>query len=141
MAEVRAGWGMTTTGRVVAWAAGVVALGLIGVAVFVDLDSGDRIASVVGAVVGLAVAAYTFVGPSGSSGRRIRAGRGATVIDGDVSGSAVGRGSKVVGPRTAPRTGPRRARGSDDDVRVGPESKVVLGDVTDSALGDESERR
>ncbi|MFD2012505.1 hypothetical protein [Streptomyces narbonensis] len=132
---------MTTTGRVVAWAAGVVALGLIGVAVFVDLDSGDRIASVVGAVVGLVVAAYTFVGPSGSSGRRIRAGRGATVIDGDVSGSAVGRGAKVVGPPTAPRTGPPRARGADDDVRAAPGGKVVLGDVTDSALGDESERR
>ncbi|MFE1908696.1 hypothetical protein ACFU5Y_23560 [Streptomyces gardneri] len=131
---------MTTTGRVVAWTAGVVALGLVGVAVFVDLDSGDRIASVVGAVVGLAVAAYTVIGPS-RSGRRIKAGRGATVIDGDVSGSAVGRGSKVVGPRTAPRTGPRRARGSDDDVQAGPDSKVVLGDVTDSALGDESERR
>ncbi|MFI6423074.1 hypothetical protein ACIBG6_37505 [Streptomyces sp. NPDC050842] len=129
-----------TAGRIVAWAAGVVALGLIGVAVLVDLDSGDRIASVVGAVVSLAVAAYTFVGSPAGSGRRIRAGRGATVIDGDVSGSAVGRRSKVVGPRTAPRTGRGRSRGG-GDVQAGPDSKVVLGDVRDSALGDESERR
>ncbi|MFE5714099.1 hypothetical protein ACFQ7J_25180 [Streptomyces sp. NPDC056501] len=128
--------------RIVAWAAGVVALGLIGVAVLVDLDSGDRIASVVGAVVSLAVAAYTFVQSSSGGGPelRIRARRGATVIDGDVTGSAVGRGSKVVGPRTAPGAGPRRRRPRGSDVQAGPDSKVVLGDVHDSAIGDESER-
>ncbi|MBW5483771.1 hypothetical protein, partial [Streptomyces bambusae] len=88
-----------TVGRIVAGGAGAVGLGLVGVVVLVDLDTGDRVASVIGALVTLGLAAYTFLAPAGQA-RRIRAGRGATVIDGNVTGSALGTGSTVAGPPT-----------------------------------------
>ncbi|MFD7323867.1 hypothetical protein ACFV9D_22645 [Streptomyces sp. NPDC059875] len=135
--------GMSGAGKIVVGVAVAVSVGLIGIAVLVDLDTGDRVASIVGAVVGLAVAAYTFAGSSSGTGAelRLRVKRGGTVIDGDVSGSAVGHGSKVVGPRRAPAAGTRRRRRRSSDVQAGRESKVVLGDVQDSAIGDESERQ
>ncbi|MFF5447087.1 hypothetical protein [Streptomyces sp. NPDC012888] len=135
-----------TIGRIVAGGAGAVGLGLVGIVVLVDLDTGDRVASVLGALVTLGLAAYTFLAPAGLA-RQIRAGRGATVIAGTVTGSALGTGSTVAGAPTQPRPpltepdadGTPRAAG--EDVRAARDATVVLGDVHDSALGDGSERR
>ncbi|MFF0433325.1 hypothetical protein ACFYU9_13995 [Streptomyces sp. NPDC004327] len=129
-------------GKIVAWVLGAVAIGLVGIAVLVDLDTGDKVASVVGAAVSLGLSAFSFVRSSGDgrTGARIRAGRRSTVIDGDVTGSAIGHGSKVSGPRRATGPGTRRGRRRDVDVKGGRDSKVILGDVRDSAVGDESER-
>jgi hypothetical protein len=138
-----------TVGRIVAGGAAAVGLGLVGVVILIDLDTGDRVASVLGALVALGLAAYTFLAPAGLA-RQIRAGRGAIVIDGNVTGSALGTGSTVAGPPTRPRPtrptpneppadGTPRAAG--EDVRAARDATVVLGNVHDSALGDESERR
>ncbi|MFF9195231.1 hypothetical protein ACF09L_08495 [Streptomyces sp. NPDC014779] len=127
---------------VVAGVTGVVAVGLVVVVLVGDLEQGEKIASVVGVVVSVLLGGFTVVSARpAAAGRRVRAGRGAVVVDGSVSGSALGRGSKVTGPPTAGTAGAAGGpRPVVDDVRGGPDSTVVLGDVRDSALGDESER-
>ncbi|MCX2184916.1 hypothetical protein KV205_30960 [Streptomyces sp. SKN60] len=138
---------MTGVRWVVAGLAAVLAAGLVVVVLVMDLEQGEKIASVAGAVVSVLLAGFTVVTaqPAGQ-GRRIRAGRGATVIDGSVTGSALGRGSKVTGPPTTPAPAPAPPSGGAprppvDGVSGGRDSTVILGDVRDSALGDESERR
>ncbi|MCX5610068.1 hypothetical protein OHB39_21155 [Streptomyces sp. NBC_00047] len=131
---------------VVAVLAGVLAVGLIGVAALVDLETGDRTASIVGAVVslaGLVVAvialAQTSSGSGSGGGRRVRAGRGGVAAGGDLTGNAIGRGSTVVGPQSATRAGGLRGRAA--DVYAGRDGVAAAGDVRDNALGDDSERR
>ncbi|MEU8621485.1 hypothetical protein [Streptomyces sp. NPDC048623] len=141
---------MTGVRWVVAGVAAVVAAGLVVVVGVMDLEQGEKIASVAGAVVSVLLAGFTVAtaqpAASAGQGRRIRAGRGATVIDGNVTGSALGRGSKVTGPPTAapapaPPTGDATPRPPADGVSGGRDSTVILGDVRDSAIGDQSERR
>ncbi|GGS31110.1 hypothetical protein Snoj_35750 [Streptomyces nojiriensis] len=130
---------------VVALVAGAAAVGLIGVAVLVDLDTGDRTASIVGAVVslaGLAVSVVALVRTSssaGSGGRRVRAGRGGVAAGGDVIGNAIGDGSEVVGRLNPPAPGGRRGLAA--DVEAGRDGVAAAGDVRDNAIGDNSERR
>ncbi|MGW7449878.1 hypothetical protein [Streptomyces sp. NPDC054787] len=105
---------MAGTGRRV-WVAGgvcgLVAVGLVMVAVFVDLDTGDRTASIAGAVIGLAgclLSVYFGTRGSASGSGAVRArGRGAVAAGGSVSGNAVGKNAKVT--RTANPSAPAPA--------------------------------
>lgn len=138
--------GVSGAARFALWAAavvaGVVSLGLIGVAVMVDLDTADRVASVAGAVValvGLFVAVVALTQPSSGRGmRRVRTGRGGVAAGGDMGGNAIGDRSKVTSPRRAPGSAMRR-RGA-DDVIAGRGGVASGGDMRDNAIGDDSER-
>lgn len=141
---------MTHWVRPALWALAVVAgagaAALAGVAVWGDLDTADRVASVVGAsaaLLGLVVSVVALARTSGQGdgGPRYRAGRGAVLIDGDANRSAIGKNSRVVAPLTPapPPGGQRTTRPS--DVKAARDSTVVLGNATDVALGRDSERR
>ncbi|MFD4276063.1 hypothetical protein R2B67_12380 [Streptomyces cyaneofuscatus] len=142
--------GVSGAGRAVAWGvavvAGAVALGLIAIAVLVDMDTADRAASLAGAVAGLValvVAVVTLVrpgGPGGSgAGSRLRAGRGGIVAGGDISDNAIGRGSRVTS--SSPRRRPAPSQPGRTDLRVGRDGIGAAGDIRGNAIGDESERR
>ncbi|MFF3959440.1 hypothetical protein ACFYY1_40630 [Streptomyces sp. NPDC001890] len=132
--------------RVWVWVTAVVAflgtVGLVLVAVLADLDTAGQAASVVGSVVTLVALLVSVValfrGGGSAGGRRVRGGRGAVVAGGDITGSALGKDSKVTGPRTPSRRGSSRRDG--DDVRAGRDGVAAGGDITDSALGEGSER-
>ncbi|GLF99608.1 hypothetical protein [Streptomyces yaizuensis] len=125
--------------------------GLIVLPLLTDLDVGDKVAGIVGAVmavvavvaaIALAHAARTGTGTGG--GARIRVGRRGTVVVGDVTGSAVGDRSQVTGsPAPATPRGPSTppaspVPGDGADVRVAPDGTAIIGDLTGSALGDDS---
>ncbi|MFB6507538.1 MULTISPECIES: hypothetical protein [unclassified Streptomyces] len=119
---------------------GLATVGLVLVAVLADLNTAGQVASVVGAVVGLAAFLVTLFRSGGASGggRRVRAGRGGVAAGGSITGSALGKDSKVTGPRTVPGRSPGRRGG--DDVRAGRDGVAAGGEITDSALGEGSER-
>ncbi|CAL9450860.1 hypothetical protein [Streptomyces sp. enrichment culture] len=140
---------MTRWVRPALWALAVVAGAgaavLAGVAVWGDLDTADRVASVVGAsaaLLGLVVSVVALARTGrGDGGRRLDAGPRAVVIDGDANGVAAGDSSQVRAPLTpAPPPGGRRTT-RPSDVSAARDSTVVLGNATDSALGRNSERR
>ncbi|MER7830247.1 hypothetical protein [Streptomyces sp. NPDC095602] len=140
---------MTHWVRPALWALAVVAGAgaavLAGVAVWRDLDTADRVASVVGAsaaLLGLVVSVVALARTGrGDGGRRLRAGPGAVVVDGDANSSAIGAGSQVVAPPApAPPPGGRDTT-RPSDVSAARDSTVVLGNATDSALGRDSVRR
>ncbi|MFE1556257.1 hypothetical protein ACFW6V_14930 [Streptomyces sp. NPDC058734] len=125
--------------RTVALLCAAVAVALVLVAVLVDLDTGDRVASVAGAVAGLVGLACSVLAlrPADPPAAHAR-GAGAIAVGGNVSGSALGRNSKVTGAPPAPgqgggatAAGPVRAEG-DGAFAAG-------GDVTGSAFGEGSE--
>lgn len=141
---------MSDTRRKVMWAVavlcGVTGVGLVLVAVLVDLDTADRTASVVGAVValvGLALSAYTLLQAPVNAGGVARAyGRGAIAASGSISGNAVGARSKV---RTAPA---HPSTPQTNSVTPGPEVEsrgegavAAGGDISGNAIGDDSEVR
>lgn len=142
---------MVSAGAARGWAAitavvtGVGTVGLVSLAVAGDLDTAGQAASVTGAIVGLAallvsvLALFRSDGGGSAGGRRVRAGRGGIAVGGDITGSALGKNSKVTGPPTTPRTISTPAR-EGDDVRAGRDGIATGGDVTDSALGEGSER-
>ncbi|MEU6878462.1 hypothetical protein [Streptomyces sp. NPDC046712] len=116
------------------------AVALVLVAVLVDLDTGDRVASVAGAVAGLVGLAWSVVAlrPSGDAAGVRSRGRGAVAVGGDVTGSAPGRNSKVYGRSTPPaRDGGTAAAGPVS--AEGDGAFAAGGDVTGSALGEGSE--
>lgn len=125
---------------------GLAAVGLTLLAVLADLDTAGKAASVAGAVVGLAALLVSVIallrsGSSGGSsggGRKVRTGRGGVAAGGNITGSALGKNSKVTGPRTRPGAPPAARDG--DDVRAGRDGVATGGDITDSALGEGSER-
>ncbi|MFJ4792631.1 hypothetical protein [Kitasatospora purpeofusca] len=91
-------------------AAGVA--GLVLVAVLVDLDTADRVASVVGAVValiGLVLALWQLQGSSSPGARtKVRGGRKGSVTAGrDMIGNAIGEGSRATGAPVVPAPGPQ----------------------------------
>lgn len=122
---------------------GLATVGLVRMTALVDLDTAGQAASVTGAAVGLAALLVSVIslfrdGNGPTLGRRVRAGRDAVAVGGDLTGSAVGKNSQVTGPPTAQRgtIAQRTAR----DVRASRDGIAVGGDVTDSALGEGSER-
>ncbi|MFE9436568.1 hypothetical protein [Streptomyces sp. NPDC006640] len=119
------------------------AVGLIVLAVVADPGTTERTVGVAGAVIAMAsllVAVIAlFRGAGGpAAGRRVRGGRGSVAAGGNITGSAIGRNSKVTGPRTTP--GATTVRPDADDVRAGRDGIAAGGDITDSALGEGSER-
>ncbi|MBB4162169.1 MULTISPECIES: hypothetical protein [Streptomyces] len=93
----------------------VAMLGLVAVAVFVDLDTGDRVASIVGAAAGLAGLALALrqgtaptppppAAPSVSGGRSVRAGGSiGRAVTGD--GHTLIHPSPIIPPDSAPAPG------------------------------------
>ncbi|MFC7304596.1 hypothetical protein ACFQVC_10260 [Streptomyces monticola] len=137
--------GNTGTARVVVWSVavlcGIVSVGLVVLVAVRDLDTGDRAASIVGAVAGLAglaVSVYFGLRPDAGGGAAVRAsGRGATAVRGNVVGNAFGARSKVSGrpsggtPAAAPGEGPVSARGRG--------AFAADGEVAGNAFGEDSE--
>ncbi|GAA2290905.1 hypothetical protein GCM10010415_73340 [Streptomyces atrovirens] len=143
---------MSDTRRRVMWAVavlcGVIGVGLVLMAVLVDLDTADRTASVVGAVValvGLVMSAYALLQAPANAGGVTRAyGRGAVAAGGSVSGNAIGARSKVTAgssPAT-PAVPPTNSITSALHVEARGDGAVASGgDVSGNAIGDDSEAR
>ncbi len=92
------------------------------VAVIADLDTADRVASVVAAVLAAVGTVMALVSGAASSGaRRVRVRRSGVSAE-NITRSAIGKNSTVIGPYSAPSGGGN-------------------GDITDSAIGDDSTRR
>ncbi|CAM5371620.1 hypothetical protein [Streptomyces abikoensis] len=136
------------SGRIV-WAVagvcGLAAIGLIVVAALADLDTGDKAASIVGAVAGLvgcALSVYFGLRPGGSAGVTVRAGgRGAVAAGGNATSNAVGKNSKVTRAVTSPCPAqPPPAPPSAQQVAAHGSGAVAAGgDATGNALGEGSE--
>lgn len=151
MTEIGGVVSLTGTARVWVWltvvVAGLVTVGLVLVAVLADLDTAGQTASVVGAVVALAALLVSLIalftsgagGTGARRGRRVRGGRHSVVALGNITGSALGKDSKVTGPHST-MVGGTPAPNDGDDVQTGQGGIVALGDITDSALGEGSER-
>ncbi|MET7938248.1 hypothetical protein [Streptomyces sp. NPDC005322] len=138
---------MTSWVRPALWALAVVAAAgaaaLTGVAIWVDLDTADRVASVCGAILagmGLVVSVAALNRPAQGDTSHISVGRDGTAIFGDVNGSATGRDSKVVGPPSPARPS-ARPRTSAIRLRVSKGGSFLGGDVSNSATASGSERR
>ncbi|MFG3053431.1 hypothetical protein ACGFZP_21125 [Kitasatospora sp. NPDC048239] len=128
--------------RVVAWVgAGVscaVALGLGAVALRVDLDTADRTASVIGAVigvVGLAVAAYALVRPADGAPAVKASGKNSVAAGGSIQRVVTGSSNRLtspVAPAPAAPAGP--AAGS---VEASGEGAIAAGgSITEAVTGD-----
>lgn len=138
----------------VIWAAAVTAalsaIGLTAVTVVVDLDTGDRIASIVGAVLAGAglVVSVLALSASGSGTaraggfRRVRAQGGGVAAGGDIRGNAMGRGARAVAPASGPRppVPPQVPTGADVQA-TGTGSVAASGEVSGNAIGEGSEIR
>ncbi|MDT7847851.1 hypothetical protein [Streptomyces justiciae] len=123
---------------------GLATIGLILLAAVGDLDTAAEAASVAGSVASLAallvsVVALFWSGGGSATGRRVRAGRRAIAVGGNVTGSAVGKDLTVTGSPTSSGTTPRTSRDG-ADVRAGTDGIAVGGDVTDSAIGEGGQR-
>lgn len=131
---------------VVAALCGVTGVGLVLVAVLLDLDTADRTASVVGAVValvGLALSTYTLLQAPTNGGGTTRAhGRGAIAASGSISGNAIGARSKVGAAPAAPSTPPTNSVTPSPQVESQGEGAVAAGGgISGNAMGDDSEVR
>ncbi len=136
------------------------AVGLTLVALLVDLDTADRVASLVGAVAGLAglgFSAHALVRPDGDgagggtggggSPRVVRArGRGAVAAGGDVTGNAFGASSKTINgqgqsqPQPQPQPQSPSPGSSRGHVSARGDGAVAAeGNVRGNAFGDGSE--
>lgn len=139
---------LTGAARMWVWGTAVVTglatVGLALLAALADPDTTAQAVGLVGAVVGMAgllVSVITLFRSSSTrspNGRRVRGGRGAIAAGGDIVGSALGKNSKVTGPRTASSS--TRVRRTADDVQAGRDGIATGGDIIDSALGEGSER-
>lgn len=141
---------MSDIRRRVMWAVaalcGVAGVGLILVAVLVDLDTADRTASVVGAVValvGLALSTYSLLQvPANAGGTTTAHGRGAIAASGSVSGNAIGARSKVSAAPPAPGAPQTNSVSLSPQVDSRGEGAVAAGgDISGNAIGDDSEVR
>lgn len=134
----------------VAGVCGIAAVGLVAVTVLVDLDTGDRLASVTGSVVALVVAAVSVVvgvrqgggaadaGTDAGGGVRAH-GRGAVAAGGNVSGNAVGARSRVARRASAPPTSTPVAASQPQVTASGRGAVAAGGDVAGNAIGNGSE--
>lgn len=134
--------------RGVVVAAALTVVGLLMVLFLADLDAGDKVASIVGAVLagaGLVVAMLSLVRDNTPPvGHEVRAGQGSVAAGGNITGSALGARSRVstqpsdraatdgaVGA-VGPPTGSRSVIADSGGIAAG-------GDITGSALGDGSQ--
>ncbi|MFD8291110.1 hypothetical protein ACFV2B_23205 [Streptomyces lavendulae] len=127
--------------------AAVVAVGLLVVLVVADLDTGDKVASIVGAVLagaGLVVAVLSLLRDSAPPvGQEVRAGQGGVAVGGNITGSALGTNSHVSAqppvagaPGGAGPVAPVQGNGS---VVADPGGIAAGGDISGSALGEGSQ--
>ncbi|MFF4576054.1 hypothetical protein [Streptomyces sp. NPDC001410] len=111
--------------------------GLVLVAVLVDLDTADRMASLAGAATGLVGLALSVLALRRADPAAVRAsGDGAISVGGSVGNSAVAANSRVRGRSAAPAAG---AAAAGPVVAEGGRAFAAGGDVTGSALGEGSE--
>lgn len=129
--------------RVLAAGFAVAGLALASVALWADLDSADKVASVAGACAGFlgcALSVYFEVRRGGPSGHVAQAdGPGAVAAAGSAVGNATGTGAKVT-RRAAPA--PLQAPSAVGQHQVnasGPGSVAAAGDATGNATGASSE--
>lgn len=121
------------------------AVGLALVAIIVDLDTGDQVASIAGAVVGLIGCALSvYFGSRPATGRRAAVqahGRGAVAAGRDVSGNAVGKNARVIRSASTPTNPNRLPNTTEDHEIIARGSGTVAGgdDVTGNAIGEGSE--
>jgi hypothetical protein len=130
---------------VVAGVCGIATIGLIAVVVFMDLDTGDQVASVVGAsagLVGCALSVYFGVRQAGAGGPGVQArGRATVAAGGNATGNAVGKGSKVTrssGLASVSSSTPP-APSQHGVIARGTQAVAGGGHVTDNAIGEGSE--
>lgn len=131
--------------RIVVWSIAVVcgaaSVGLVVLVAVRDLDTGDRTASIVGAVAGLAGLAVSVYfglrGPAGASTVVRATGPGATAVRGRVTGNAFGARSKVAGPQPGPSG--TTAIGDGEVTARGAGAFAADGEVTGNAFGEDSE--
>jgi hypothetical protein len=118
-------------------------IGLVLVSLLVDLDTGDRVASIAGAaagIVGCALSVYFGMQQNTSSRIAVQArGRGAVAAGRNATGNAVGKNSKVT--RTAPSAGPTQPHTSrHGEISATGSGAAAAGyDATSNALGKGSE--
>lgn len=145
---------MQSAGRILGWIAVVLcalaAVGLVLVAVLMDLEAATLWATVAGAVAalaGVAISVRTLMGTSGAAGRggrgsrHVSAGGRGVAAGGDISGNAIGNHSSVRGRPGARRSSPSQPRSNraGPDVRTGRKGIAAGGDVADNAIGNRSE--
>ncbi|MFF2041026.1 hypothetical protein ACFVVX_11400 [Kitasatospora sp. NPDC058170] len=133
-------------GRVVAWVgAGVscaVALGLGAVAIWVDLDTADRTASVIGAVggvVGLAIAAYALARPAGGGSSVKASGRNSVAVGGSIQRVVTGNNNRFTSPPApapAAPAGPAAAPVAGSVEASGEGAIAAGGSITEAVTGD-----
>ncbi|MER8023640.1 hypothetical protein ACIQ7S_14975 [Streptomyces griseoluteus] len=120
----------------------VAGLALAAVAVWVDLDTADKIASVAGACVGFlgcALSIYFEVRRGGSGGHVVRAdGRGAVAAGGSAVGNATGKNARATRSAASAPTG-QPVVGGHQVSAAGPSSLAAAGDAVGNATGDDSE--
>ncbi|WP_330334822.1 hypothetical protein OHS33_37135 [Streptomyces sp. NBC_00536] len=126
--------------------AALVAVGLLVVLVVADLDTGDKVASIVGAVLagaGLVVAVLALLRENTSPvGQEVRAGQDGVASGGSIIGSALGvnaRASASPAVSSAPAGGETVGPPVIGSVVAEPGGIAAGGDIRDSALGDGSQ--
>ncbi|MFF7385301.1 hypothetical protein [Streptomyces griseoluteus] len=129
--------------RVLAAVCAVAGLALAAVAVWVDLDTADKIASVAGACAGFlgcALSIYFEVRRGGSGGHVVRAdGRGAVAAGGSAVGNATGKNARATrSAASAPVAGPP-THGQHQVSAAGQSSLAAAGDAVGNATGEGSE--
>ncbi|WP_328946925.1 hypothetical protein OG259_41090 [Streptomyces sp. NBC_00250] len=125
--------------------AALVTTGLLVVVIAVDLDTGDRIASIIGAVLacaGLVIAVASLNRrDTPSAGYSVQAGTGGIAVGGNITGSALGSNSRVSAqPPPASTAAPADgAVAPTPSVTAEPGGIAAGGDITGSALGEGSQ--
>jgi hypothetical protein len=129
-------------------AAALTAVGLLVVLFVADLDTGDKVASMVGAVLagaGLMVATLSLVRDNTQpAGLKVRAGQGGVAAGGSITGSALGANSRVsaqppTGPATTGAAGVVGSPPRSGSATAEPGGIAAGGDISGSALGDGSQ--
>lgn len=129
--------------RVLAAGFAVAGVALASMALWADLDSADKVASVSGACVGFlgcALSIYFEVRRGNSSGHVVQAdGPGGVAAAGSAVGNATGRGAKVTRRAAPAPVQTPHAAGQHQVSASGPGSVASAGDATGNATGASSE--
>lgn len=127
--------------------AALVAVGLLVVLVVADLDTGDKVASIVGAILasaGLVIAVLSLLRENSPPVQEVRAGQGGVAAGGNITGSALGTDSRVnsqppIAAAAAGAAGSVNPPTGSGSVVADPGGIAAGGDISGSALGDGSQ--